>query len=140
MTDIHDFVSKYDRFGQLVGTEVVSVGSGSAIARLEIKECHLNGGGVAHGGAIFTLADLAFAAAVNSHGRISVGASTNIVYVNPGLPGDVLTATATEINCGHKMASYDVRVTNQNDKLIAVFTGLAYRKTETLEELIRMQK
>ncbi len=140
MGNLIDFVSKYDKFGQLVGTEIVSVGSGSAIARLEIKECHLNGGGVAHGGAIFTLADLAFAAAVNSHGRVSVGASTNIVYVNPGLPGDILTATATEINCGHKMASYDVRVTNQDDKLIAVFTGLAYRKTETLEELIKMQK
>lgn len=137
MSNIQDFVSKYDKFGQLVGTEIVSVGSGSAVAQLEIKECHLNGGGVAHGGAIFTLADLAFAAAVNSHGRISVGASTNIVYVNPGMPSDILTATASEINLGNKMASYDVRVTNQSGKLIAVFTGLAYRKTETLEELIK---
>ncbi len=136
MDSIKDFVAKYDKFGQLVGTEVISVGEGSAVARLEIKECHLNGGGVAHGGAIFTLADLAFAAAVNSHGRVSVGASTNIVYVAPGLPGDILTATASEINCGHKMASYDVRVVNQQDKLVATFTGLAYRKTETIEELL----
>ena len=136
MDSIQDFVSNYDKFGQLRGAEIISVGTGTAVVQLLIKECHLNGGRVAHGGAIFTLADLAFAAAVNSYGRVSVGASTNIVYVNPGFVGDVLTATATEINCGYKMASFDVRITNQNDKLIAVFTGLGYRKTESIEEML----
>ena len=57
--------SMRDKFGTYNGMEVVSVGKGMAVARFEVKPHHKNGLGTVHGGALFTLADLAFAAAAN---------------------------------------------------------------------------
>ena len=55
-----------DRFAVNAGVELLKTRSGYAKARMMITPEHLNGGGVCQGGAIFTLADLAFAAATNS--------------------------------------------------------------------------
>ena len=60
-----------DKFAIMAGVELLEVGNGYARARMEIRPEHLNGGGVCQGGAIFTLADLAFAAAANSHARLT---------------------------------------------------------------------
>ena len=60
-----------DKFALLAGVELLETGNGYAKARMLIKPEHLNGGGVCQGGAIFTLADLAFAAATNSHARLT---------------------------------------------------------------------
>ena len=57
---------KGDRFAVLAGCELLEVGNGTARARMLVTRDHLNGGGTCQGGALFTLADLAFAAAVNS--------------------------------------------------------------------------
>ena len=48
----------------------MEVREGYSKARLEIKKEHLNAGNRTQGGAIFTLADLALAAAANSHGNL----------------------------------------------------------------------
>ena len=61
---INDFLQG-DKFALFAGVELLETGNGYAKARMEIKPMHLNGGGVCQGGAIFTLADLAFAAATN---------------------------------------------------------------------------
>ena len=65
-----------DKFALLAGVELLETGNGYAKARMEIKPEHLNGGGVCPGGAIFTLADLAFAAATNSHAPPSTAQAT----------------------------------------------------------------
>ena len=68
--DIFEFLQG-DKFAINAGVELLEVGNGYAKARMEIKPAHLNGGGVCQGGAIFTLADLAFAAASNSHAQLT---------------------------------------------------------------------
>ena len=52
----------HDRFAAEAGVELLEVREGCAKARMLVTEKHLNGGGVCQGGALFTLADLAFAA------------------------------------------------------------------------------
>ena len=69
---------KGDRFAALAGVELLEVGEGRARARMLVTHDHLNGGGWCQGGALFTLADLAFAAAVNSHLQLTVSTSSNI--------------------------------------------------------------
>jgi uncharacterized protein (TIGR00369 family) len=87
---------KGDHFASLVGAELIDVREGYAKARLLVTQEHLNGGGVCQGGAIFTLADLAFAGAVNSHGTLTLSTNANIVYVHPAQEG-YLYAEAHEI-------------------------------------------
>ena len=60
-----------DQFAILAGVTLLEVGNGYAKACMEVRPEHLNGGGVCQGGALFTLADLAFAAATNSHARLT---------------------------------------------------------------------
>ena len=71
---------KDDRFAKYVGIELVEVREGYAVAELIVRDDHLNGVNSVQGGAIFTLADYAFAAASNSYGFITVGINVNISY------------------------------------------------------------
>ncbi len=57
---------KKDLFAENAGIVLLEVHEGYSKAKLEIKPEHLNAGARTQGGAIFTLADLALAAAANS--------------------------------------------------------------------------
>ena len=94
--NIFDFLSN-DRFAlEQAGVELLEVGNGYARARMEIKPQHLNGGGVCQGGAIFTLADLAFAAATNSHAQLTLSITSNINFFRAESKG-FLYAEAREV-------------------------------------------
>ena len=92
-----------------------------------MEERHLNGGGVCQGGAIYTLADIAFAAVTNSHGILSLGLSNTITFLKSAQLGDTITAECTELLNHHKLPYCDIKITNQHGELLAVMTGLAYR-------------
>ena len=130
-----DHVKRYferDAFAKHLGMELVEVTPGGATARMEIRDCHNNMHGVVHGGAIFSVADLAFAAACNSHGTVAVALNVHISFLKPGLKG-TLTATAREVSLGAKISVYDIPVTNDDGELIATFQGMAYRKRDAIE-------
>ena len=118
-----------DLFAGFVGIELIEAGEGRARARLTISDHHRNGLGLVHGGAIFTLADLAFAAAVNSRGRAAVAIHCSISYLKAAA-GDVLFAEAEEVSCGPKIAAYTIRITDDSGEMISLFEGMAYRKGE----------
>jgi len=110
----------------------VEVGLGRAVAKMPIKRIHLNGMGSVQGGALFTLADLAFAAAANSHGQAAVGINCSINYMKAVSTG-TLTAEAKEDALNPKLGSYTVRITNDEGDLVAIFQGLAYRKKQMID-------
>lgn len=116
-----------DRFASSIGAHLTKVKKGSAKAELTVEERHLNGGGVCQGGAIYTLADLAFAAVTNSHGILSLGISNTITFLKSAQLGDTITAECTELLNHHKLPYCDIKITNQHGELLAVMTGLAYR-------------
>ena len=118
-----------DLFAAAVGIELIEAGDGRARARMEIGDRHRNGLGLVHGGAIFTLADLAFAAAVNSRGRAAVAIHCSISYLKAA-SGDILFAEAEEVSCGPKIAAYTIGITDASGEIIARFEGMAYRKKE----------
>jgi acyl-CoA thioesterase len=123
-----DAVLKNDAFARYCGIEVVESGPGKAKARMTLAPHHLNGVGIAHGGAVFTLADLAFAVAVNSRGLTAVAINASITYLKAASTG-VLWAEAEELSLTRKLGSYTIRVTDESNELIALFQGLAYRKS-----------
>jgi acyl-CoA thioesterase len=92
---------------------------------------HWNGVDLAHGGAIFTLADFAFAAASNSHGTIAVAINVSISFLKAASTG-TLWADAREVSLNPKLGSYTVDVKDDAGQLVAVFQGLAYRKKDKL--------
>lgn len=128
---LKEYLNQFDRFAAAAGARVVEVEEGFAKAVMTVEERHLNGANVCQGGAIFTLADLAFAAAVNSHGLATVGTTNNVTYMRSARLGDLLTAVAKEEN-HHKLPFCEVKVFNQDEALVCVMTGMAYRRSTPL--------
>jgi acyl-CoA thioesterase len=122
---------KGDKLAKYLGIELTDVSIGKAVAKMVVKEEHLNGIGTVHGGAIFTLADFTFAVAANSHGRVTVAINANISYMKAVTHG-TLTAVAREVSLNPKIASYTVDISNDKGELIAIFQGLAYRKRDKI--------
>lgn len=118
---------KRDRFAALAGIELLEVSEGHARARMLVTEHHLNGGDVCQGGALFTLADLAFAAAVNSHRVLTVSTSSNISYFRPVSKGYVY-AEAKELVNHRRMPYAEVKISDEQGQLVAVFTSSGYRR------------
>ena len=83
---------------------------------------------VCQGGALFTLADLAIAAWMNYNGQLTFGINNSIMFVSSAREGDVLRAEAVGICDHHKIPAVEVRVTNQDGRLICHVTGMGYRK------------
>jgi len=116
-----------DRFCDRLGIDLVALEPGYARTELTVTESLLNFHGTPHGGAIYSLADAAFAAASNSHGETAVALETNISYLQAVETGETLTATAEETHVGGRTAEYEVTVTDASDERIATFRGRVYR-------------
>ena len=127
---VNDFF-KRDIFAAETGVELLEAGNGTARARLKIEPRHLNGGGVCQGGVIFTLADFAFAVAVNSHARLTLSIQANIQFFKSEREG-YLYAEAREVFNHGKLASCNVSVTNEAGELIAMFCSMGYHKDAQL--------
>ncbi len=125
--DIYEFF-RNDRYAALSGIELTEAREGYARARMEVRDCHLNAAGTVQGGALFTLADLAFAAAVNAYGRASVSLQTSIWFHKPATAGTVLHAEARDIRTGNTTGTYEVTITDHQGELIATFVASAFRK------------
>ena len=123
---LKDFLNSGDRFAAGCGARLIEIAPGTAVAVLEVTSAHLNAGGVCQGGAIFTLADLVFAALVNQGENITFAINSTIYYHVSAREGDTLRAEG-RISCDHyRIPSVEVEVTNQDGVRIATFTGQAY--------------
>jgi acyl-CoA thioesterase len=120
-----------DKFAARSDIELLSVSPGQARAKMTVHPHHWNGLGTVQGGAIFTLADFAFAAAANSHGTVAVAINVNITFMKAATAG-TLWAEAKEISKNYKLGSYTVEVKDDHGDLVALFQGMAYRKADKI--------
>jgi uncharacterized domain 1 len=116
-----------DIFALKAGVELLEIREGYAKARMLVTENHLNAGGVCQGGAIFTLADLAFAAAVNSHKQLTFSINSSINIFRSAGKGYIY-AEAKEVFNHKRISNCEVRITDEENNLLATFNGTGYRK------------
>ncbi|MBX7233255.1 MAG: hotdog fold thioesterase [Caldilineales bacterium] len=127
------FMQEHDAFGRLVGIELLEIRPGFSRVRLQLGPQLLNGLGMPHGGAIFTLADFAFAAAGNSHGQVAVALSMDIHFLRSPRPDALLLAEAVEVRKGRRTALYRITVADESGEPVAELHGMAYRREERLQ-------
>jgi acyl-CoA thioesterase len=120
-----------DRFAQRADIQLLIMEPGHATARMAIQPYHLNGLQTVEGGAIFTLADLVFAAASNAHGTVAVAINCSINFIKAATTG-TLFAEARELSRNFRLGTYLVEVKDDQGDLVAVFQGLAYRKSDPI--------
>ncbi|MGD9817613.1 MAG: PaaI family thioesterase [Desulfomonilaceae bacterium] len=115
-----------DPFATLLGINVEEVRDSYARVSLKIKEEYCNSAVRAHGGALFSLADQAFAIACNSRGYAAFAAEMKINYFQGVSPGQILFAEATPLDIRKRISLWNIDVTDTQGTKIAVAHGLAY--------------
>lgn len=133
MSTLLETLNTQDRFAHSIGAQLTEIRDGYARAELTVGESHINAGGVCQGGVMYTLADLSFAGVANCHGTLTLGINNTITFLKSAKLGDRLKAECTELLDHHKLPYCDIRITNQDDELVAVMTGLAYRMKKDFE-------
>ena len=123
--------NSHDTFARHMGIEVLEVKPGYAKAVMPLETPQKNGLGLAHGGAIFGLADVAFGSASNSSGEASLGIVSSINYMSAGKIGP-LTAEARELHRSRKLAHYEVLIFDGAGTLMAVSRATAYFRGDLL--------
>ena len=130
---LKQFFLKRDRFASAAGIDILDIQPGYAKCCMPIKDQHLNGVNIVQGGAIFTLADLAFAASSNSHGTVAVAVEISITYMKAVSAG-TLYAEAREVALNPKLGTYIIEVTDDTGDVVSSFQGLAYRKQKPISD------
>ncbi len=113
-----------DRFATENGVVLEELSLGGAVCSLVLTGRHRNAEGGVMGGAIFTLIDLAFAAAASNVHKPTVAQQVSMNFLN-GARGDKLTAKAVCRKDGKTSCVYQVNVSDDlgRDVAQAVVTG-----------------
>lgn len=122
-----------DAYANWLGATIEEIDRGYSRVSLKVTGPMLNFHGMTHGGIVFSLGDIAFAAASNSHGQTAVALNVNVSFLRATGVGDHLIAEAREVNLGGATALYDIVVTEENShQLVAKIQAMVYRKRESL--------
>lgn len=121
-----------DAFANWLGATIEVIEPGYSRVSLAVTASMLNFHGMTHGGLVFALGDIAFAAASNAHGQTALALNVAVSFLRPTFVGDQLVAEAKEVQLGGATALYDIVVTEQNSqKLVAKSQATVYRKRES---------
>jgi acyl-CoA thioesterase len=111
--------------GPAWGINIEEAREGYARISMRLRADLLNGHGTAHGGMIFALADTAFAYACNSRNLRTVAAQASISFLDAAREGELLIAEAQEQALQGRSGVYNVIVTGEDGRFIAIFQGLS---------------
>jgi acyl-CoA thioesterase len=124
---------KREPFAQMMKMELVALEEGfSAVEMIYEPETMDNIFNRAHGGAIFSLIDEAFETVCQTCGVVTVALNVSVTYVASPKVRARLRAEAREISGTKQTASYDIRVSDQEGRLIATCQALAFRTGKPL--------
>ena len=123
--DARDYFSR-DRFATENGMSLDALDTDRAVTSMTIGDRHRNAAGGVMGGAIFTLADFAFAALTNGRGRLTVAQQVSINYL-AAPRGTRLVATARCRKDGRTSCVVDVDVADDTGRDVALFVGLGFK-------------
>lgn len=118
------------------GIKILELTAGHSVVTMKAKKEYDNIFSITHGGAIFSLLDVAFGSAVNSYGTVAVALNVNINYIKPSAAGDVLIAEAIEETRSNRIASFSLSVKKSTGEIVATAQSIAYLKNEKLPFLV----
>ncbi len=119
-------------YARYLGIKVLELAEGHSVVTMKARKDYDNIFGITHGGAVFSLLDVAFGSAANSYGTIAVAININISYIKPSLNGNVLTAEANEVTRSNRISNFSITVKNEKGEILAVSQAVAYLKKDRL--------
>jgi acyl-CoA thioesterase len=125
---VKKLIKEKDTLISCFNMDIVNFQEGTASVSMNVKDNHVNAAGVCHGGVIFSLADVAFALACNSHGTLALALEMSISFLKAVQPGETITAVCCERHRGKSTGCYTIEVKDSQGKLIALLKATAFRK------------
>ncbi len=119
-----------DRFASSNGMTLDELTEEGCTCSVTLRPEHYNALGGVMGGVIFTLADFAFAVASNRDHSPTVALDVNIHFLSAA-KGERLTAAARRVKSGRTTSVWEITVTDDLDRTVALFVGTGYKQQET---------
>ena len=133
-SEINAHISQ-DPWANHLGAKLEEVRDGYSRYSLTVKPEFMNFHGMTHGGLVFSLGDIAFAAASNSRGQMAVALDVTVSFLKAGAAGDTLVAECTELSQNGPIALYDIIVKNgETGELVSKSQATVYRKKQMFVE------
>ena len=127
---INEYIQR-DPFARFLGAKVEILKPGHSRVTMTVTDDMVNFHDLTHGGVIFALGDMAFAAASNSLGQTAVALNVGINFLKATGSGDRLIAEAEEQTAAGPIALYDIIIRDdRTGELVAKSQDLVYRKKE----------
>lgn len=105
------------------GIEYTEAGEKSLSCRMTVGDNMMRPGGIVHGGATMALIETVGSSAsllfMDPEKEVVLGIDVSANHVSTGRKGDVLTATAKAIHIGRSTQLWQVKVVNQDGRLIS---------------------
>ncbi len=131
LSNVKTIIQENDALISLFGMEIVDFGTGRASVQMTVTEKCLNAADVCHGGTLFSRADVAFALACNSHGKLALAIDMSISYLKAVPPGERVTATCIEKHRGKRTGSYLIEIVDSKGQLVSLLKATAFRTDDS---------
>jgi acyl-CoA thioesterase len=115
-----------DSYAAGLGIRLVEVTDETLTVGMTVTDQLTNFHGATHGGAVFSLADCALSLFANSYPEDASAIDTHMVFSAASRSGDELTATASEVHRGRRLATYRILVRRTDGKVVGHFTGTVF--------------
>jgi len=125
--EVADAMYSRDHTAQALAMQIVAVNRGSATVSMVVRQDMVNGHDICHGGYMALLCDAAFAYACNSYNLNTVASGFSIEILASAKLGDTLVAVGVEQAQRGRQGVYDIKLTNQNGEIVALFRGKSAR-------------
>ena len=132
---VAEYMFDQDCFSQWMNIKLIEVRENYCLIEMPIKKEMINGLKTVHGGVTFAFADSALAFSSNNSGDAAVALNCIINFTKAGKEGDTFRAESILVNETRKTAVYDIKITNQNEELVAKFVGTVYKIGKKVTEL-----
>ena len=118
-----------DAFSSWLGIEILECKVGYCKVGMTVGKEMLNSMGKAHGGISYSLADVAFGFAANTHGKYAVSIETSINHIEALEEGDYLVAESVIEKVNIKLG-FNIIEVKREEELVALFKGVVYRTSK----------
>lgn len=109
---------KQNEYVKILGIEIVELSAGHCKGMMKVSESIKNPYGALHGGSLYSLADIVAGTAACSYGNYVVTVSGNMNFLMPAAGVEQVYCTADVVRQGGHLAVYDVRITDESDKVL----------------------
>ena len=133
--ELAQYMLNQDAFSQWMGIRLIDVQEKYCLIEMPIKEEMINGLKTVHGGVTFSLADSALAFSSNNTNDASVALNCVINFTKAVREGDILRAESILVSDTRKTGIYDIKVTNQDQEIMASFRGTVYKIGKKVTDL-----